>query len=72
MSTEADGRRTLGEREQRLVLCSLPKLTAMAVDSMSGRDFAAMLDKAIARSRGDGRNVPQIELSAEPDDGRWS
>ena len=47
-----------------------PKLTAMAVNSMTGQDFAAMLDRAILRSQGNGRNIPQIELSAEPDDGR--
>jgi hypothetical protein len=31
-----------------------------------------MLDRAILRSQGNGRNVPRIELSAEPepDDGR--
>ena len=28
-----------------------PKLTAMAVSSMNGNDFAAMLERAIARSR---------------------
>jgi hypothetical protein len=28
-----------------------PKLTAMAVSSLSGQDFASMLEKAIARSR---------------------
>jgi hypothetical protein len=28
-----------------------PKLTAMAVSSLSGNDFAAMLERAIARSR---------------------
>jgi hypothetical protein len=43
------------------------KLGAVAVSSMGGRDFAAMLDRAILRSQGNGRNVPQIELSAEPE-----
>jgi hypothetical protein len=28
-----------------------PKLTAMAIDSMDGASFAAMFDKAIARSQ---------------------
>jgi hypothetical protein len=46
------------------------KLGAVAVSSMGGHDFAAMLDRAILRSQGNGRNIPQIELSAEPDDGR--
>jgi hypothetical protein len=49
-----------------------PKLGAIAFGNMSGQDFAAILDRAILRSRGNGRNVPQIELSAEPepDDGK--
>jgi hypothetical protein len=29
-----------------------------------------MLDSAVLRSHGNERNVPEIELSAEPDDGR--
>ena len=40
-----------------------PKLAVTT--NLSNENFAAMLDKAIARSR-----VPQIELRAEPDDGR--
>jgi hypothetical protein len=47
-----------------------PKLGAVAVSNMTGQDFAAMLDRAILRSQGNGRNLPQIELSVEPDDGR--
>jgi hypothetical protein len=39
---------------------------------MNGQDFASMLDRAIQRSQGNARNLPQIELSAEPEasDGR--
>ena len=40
-----------------------PKLAV--VTNLSNENFAAMLDKAIARSR-----VPELELRAEPDDGR--
>jgi hypothetical protein len=47
-----------------------PKLGAIAFGNMTGQDFAAMLDRAILRSQGNGRNIPQIELRAEPDDGR--
>jgi hypothetical protein len=47
-----------------------PKLTAMVIGNMNGETFAAMLDRAILRSQGNGRNIPQIELSAEPGDGR--
>jgi hypothetical protein len=36
-----------------------PKLTAMAVSSMNGKDFAAMLERAIARSQAP---LKQIEL----------
>jgi hypothetical protein len=43
-----------------------PKLSATAVFP-AGEDFAAMLDRAIQGSQGNGRNVPQIELSAEPE-----
>jgi hypothetical protein len=48
------------------------KFRALAVGNMSGRDFRCLIDRAILRSRGNGRNVPQIELSAEPEgsDGR--
>ena len=42
-----------------------PKLSAIAMGSVSGQDFAAILDRAILRSRGNGRNVPQIDLKAE-------
>jgi hypothetical protein len=42
-----------------------PKLGAIAIGNKTGQDFAAMLDRAILRSRGNGRNVPQIELKAE-------
>jgi hypothetical protein len=35
-----------------------PKLSAIAMGSVSGQDFAAILDRAILRSRGNGRNVP--------------
>jgi hypothetical protein len=49
-----------------------PKLGAIAFGNMSRQDFAAMLDRAILRSQGNGRNIPQIELSAKPEgsDGR--
>jgi hypothetical protein len=50
-----------------------PKLSAMAVSSMNSNDFAKLLDKAIERSRGNGRNAPpQLELTANPEgsDGR--
>jgi hypothetical protein len=40
-----------------------PELSATAVFP-AGEDFAAMLDRAI---QGNGRNVPQIELSTEPE-----
>jgi hypothetical protein len=39
-----------------------PKLDAVAVASMNGSDFAAMLERAILRSR----EIKQIELRAEP------
>jgi len=39
-------------------------------DTIRARDFAAMFDRAVLRSQGNERNVPEIELSAEPDDGR--
>jgi len=39
-----------------------PKLAAMVVSSMSGQDFAGMLDRAIAR----GSRAREIELRAEP------
>ena len=38
-----------------------PKLTAMAVSSLNGNDFAAMLERAIARSQAP---LKQIELKA--------
>jgi hypothetical protein len=38
--------------------------------NLSNENFAAMLDRAILRSQGNGRNIPQIEPRAEPDDGR--
>ena len=39
---------------------------------MNGQVSPLMLDRAIQRSQGNGRNVPQIELKAEPEgrDGR--
>jgi hypothetical protein len=43
-----------------------PELSATAVFP-AGEDFAAMLYRAIQGSQGNGRNVPQIELSAEPE-----
>ena len=39
-----------------------PKLGAVATLSMSGEDFAAMLDRAIERS-GKGREIKQIEAA---------
>jgi hypothetical protein len=49
-----------------------PRLGAVATANMSGNDFASLLDRAIERSKGNGRNVQQIELRAEPEasDGR--
>jgi hypothetical protein len=44
-----------------------PKLTAMAIGNMNGETFVAMLDRAILRSQGNGRNIPQIELKPEPE-----
>ena len=38
-----------------------PKLTAMAVSSLNGNDFACMLERAIARSQAP---LKQIELKA--------
>ena len=38
-----------------------PKLTAMAVNALSGQNFAAMLERAIARSQAPPK---QIELKA--------
>jgi hypothetical protein len=65
--SEPDGRR------MRAAMAALPfespKLGTIALGSMTGQNFAAMLDKAILRSQGNGRNVPQIELSAEPEGG---
>ena len=56
---EPDGRR------MRAAMAALPfespKLTAMAVSSMNGEHFAAMLEKAIARSQAP---LKQIELKA--------
>ena len=46
----------------RLIL-SGSRRTPMAVNSMNGQTFAALLDKAIERSS---RVVKRIELSAEP------
>ena len=43
---EAQGRAVVDEGR-----VESPKLTAMAIDSMDGASFAAMLDKAIARSQ---------------------
>ena len=59
--SEPDGRR------MRAAMAALPFETPkLAVTTnLSNENFAAMLDKAIARSR-----VPQLELKAEPDDGR--
>ena len=44
-----------------------PKLPAMAVSSLTGQDFAAMLHRAIARSGINSGGVKQIELQAEPE-----
>jgi hypothetical protein len=64
--SEPDGRR------MRAAMAALPFETPkLAVTTnLSNENFAAMLDRAILRSQGNGRNIPQIELSAEPDDGR--
>lgn len=44
-----------------------PKLGAMAVGSISGQDFATLLERAI-RASGKEREVKQIEGRAEPTD----
>lgn len=46
---------------QALLPHQRPKLTAMALSSMNGEHFAAMLERAIARSR---EPLKQIELKA--------
>jgi hypothetical protein len=42
-----------------------PKLSAMAVTSMSGKDFAAQLERAIARSTG--RRLIEAKALPQPD-----
>jgi hypothetical protein len=61
--SEPDGRR------MRAAMAALPFETPkLAVTTnLSNENFAAMLDRAILRSQGNGRNVPQIELRAEPE-----
>jgi hypothetical protein len=44
-----------------------PKLGVIAISSVNGASFGAMLDRAILRSQGNSRNVPQLELKAEPE-----
>ena len=60
--SEPDGRR------MRAAMAALPfespKLTAMAVSSLNGEHFSAMLEKAIARSR-----EPQRVIEHRPNDG---
>ena len=54
-------------RRMRAAMAALqhehPKLTAMAIDSMDGASFAAMLDKAIARSQ-----TPLKQIEHHPDE----
>jgi hypothetical protein len=66
------GRRQADPWRMRAAMAALPFETPkLAVTTnLSNENFAAMLDRAILRSQGNGRNIPQIELSAEPDDGR--
>ena len=61
------GRRQADPQRMRAAALAIPFETPkLAVTTnLSNENFAAMLDKAIASSR-----VPQIELRAEPDDGR--
>jgi hypothetical protein len=62
------GRRQADPWRMRAAMAALPFETPkLAVTTnISNENFAAMLDKAIARSQG--RNAPaQIELSAEPE-----
>jgi hypothetical protein len=40
-----------------------PRLGAVAIGSMNGQDFAALLEKTIERN-GKGREIKQIECSA--------
>jgi hypothetical protein len=55
-------------RGGRILHFETPKLAVTT--NLSNENFAAMLDRAILRSQGNGRNIPQIEPRAEPDDGR--
>ncbi len=59
------GRRAADPWRMRAAMAALPfespKLTAMTVSSMTGHDFAALLERAILRSG----QVKQIELRAE-------
>jgi hypothetical protein len=43
-----------------------PKLSAIATTSLTSRDFAAMLDRAILRSQGNGRNVLRSNSARSP------
>ena len=52
----------------RILPFETPKLAVTT--NLSNENFAAMLDRAILRSQGNGRNIPRIEPRAEPDDGR--
>ena len=62
-------------RRMRAAMAALqhehPKLTAMAIDSMDGASFAAMLDRAIARSQAPPKMIEHRlgETKAPP---RWS
>src|ERR1700688_1972461 len=64
------GRRSADPWRMRAAMAALPFETPkLAVTTnISNENFSAMLDRAIARSQGSGRNAPaQIELSAEPE-----
>lgn len=57
-------------RRMRAAMAALqhehPKLTAMAIDSMDGASFAAMLDRAIARSQAPPKTIEHNPRETSP------